>query len=211
MNHVMLDVDGTLIQSYEFDEQCFIDAVYEITGLELSNGWENYPYVTDRGILKTFIERQAPQYSLEELEALVKPVFIRNIKETIASEPAQEVLGAKEFVSYLLRSNEYVVSVATGGWGETAKLKLESAGFDTNGLIIASSNDHYSRINIMEVARLQADSEKALSMTYFGDAIWDVKACDKLGVNLVIVGDRVNHPQQIMNFGSLEHALSFVK
>ncbi|GAK86809.1 hypothetical protein JCM19238_4417 [Vibrio ponticus] len=53
MKHVMLDVDGTLIQSYEFDEQCFIDAVYETTGLKILNDWHNYPNVTDRGILKT--------------------------------------------------------------------------------------------------------------------------------------------------------------
>ncbi|HCE3035043.1 TPA: HAD family hydrolase [Vibrio parahaemolyticus] len=211
MNHVMLDIDGTLIQSYEFDEKCFVDAVYEITGLELSSDWGSYPYVTDRGILKTFIERQAPQYSLEELEDLVKPVFIRNIQRTINSEPAKEVPGAREFVSYLMNSDKHVVSIATGGWSETAKLKLESAGFELEGLTIASSNDHYSRIKIMEVAKSQTDSTQNLPVTYFGDAAWDVKACEELGVNLVIVGERVNHQQRIVDFSSLEQVLRFVK
>lgn len=211
MNHVMLDIDGTLIQSYEFDEKCLVDAVYETTGLKLPSDWGSYPYVTDRGILKTFIERQAPHYSLKELEDIVKPVFIRNIQRTISSEPTKEVPGAKEFVSYLLNSEKHIVSVATGGWGETAKLKLESAGFKTEGLIIASSNDHYSRVKIMTVAQLQADSTQKLPITYFGDADWDVKACAELGVNLVIVGERVNHKQRIINFSALDQALSFVK
>ncbi|OUL58720.1 HAD family hydrolase [Pseudoalteromonas ulvae] len=211
MNHVMLDIDGTLIQSYEFDEKCFIDAVREVTGLELETDWENYPYVTDRGILKTFISRQAPRYSLNELERAVKPVFTRNIQKTIDSEPTLEVDGAIEFVSYLRKSKEHVVSVATGGWGETAKLKLESAGFETDGLILASSNDHYSRIEIMKTARRQADLMGQFPVTYFGDAVWDVKACDTLGVNLVVVGERVNHHQRIQNFNSLERALSYVK
>ncbi|KXF83260.1 HAD family hydrolase [Enterovibrio coralii] len=210
MNHVMLDIDGTLIQSYEFDEKCFIDAVREVTGLELKADWENYPHVTDRGILKTFISRQAPHYSLSELEKAVKPVFTRNIQKTIDSEPALEVGGAIEFVSYLRKSKEHLVSVATGGWGETAKLKLESAGFETDGLILASSNDHHSRIEIMNTARLQADSTGLVPVTYFGDAAWDVKACETLGVNLVVVGNRVKHHQQIKDFAPLERVLDFV-
>ncbi len=37
--HVMLDIDGTLLQSYEMDEQCFVDAIYETTGLKVSSDW----------------------------------------------------------------------------------------------------------------------------------------------------------------------------
>ena len=33
-HHVMLDIDGTLLQSYAMDEQCFVDAVRETTGLK---------------------------------------------------------------------------------------------------------------------------------------------------------------------------------
>ncbi|WP_073581037.1 HAD family hydrolase [Vibrio quintilis] len=210
MNHVMLDIDGTLIQSYEFDEKCFLDAVSETTGIELVSDWETYPHVTDRGILQTFIQRQAPQYSLEELERLVKPVFIRHIEQALHNEPAREVPGAADFVSFLLQSEQHIVSVATGGWGETARLKLESAGFDTDSLIIASSNDHYSRTEIMAVARTKADATLQLPVTYFGDASWDIKACQALGVNLVIVGDRVSHHQQVDDFSQLSSVLSFL-
>nr|WP_086938946.1 HAD family hydrolase [Thaumasiovibrio occultus] len=211
MNHVMLDVDGTLIQSYEFDEQCFMEAIYETTGIEILNNWETYPDVTDRGILRTFIERQAPLYSLEELENLVKPVFIRNIKRTVEISPVTETLGAKAFVSHLLSSDRYIVSVATGGWGETARIKLASAGFDIDKLVIMSSNEHYSRIKIMEMARAEIDLNGNLPVTYFGDAQWDIKACDELGINLVIVGHRVSHHQRIQDFSCLESALCFVK
>lgn len=55
------------------------------------NNWEIYPHVTDRGILGTFIERQAQQYSIEELEELVKPVLVSKINDYLASNPAQEV------------------------------------------------------------------------------------------------------------------------
>ncbi|TOB92461.1 haloacid dehalogenase [Vibrio parahaemolyticus] len=210
-HHVMLDIDGTLLQSYEMDEQCFVDAVRETTGLEISTDWGSYPFVTDRGILKTFIEKQGLKYSLAELESIVKPIFIRNVQQSVKTPPAQEVFGAKKFVSYLLDSDEYVVSIATGGWGETAKIKLESAGFETEKLAIMSSNDHYSRIKIMELAKSAINQIDNYPITYFGDAEWDLEACKELAVNVVIVGDRVNHYQRIQDFNCLDTALSFVK
>ncbi len=210
-HHVMLDIDGTLLQSYAMDEQCFVDAVRETTGLEISTDWGSYPFVTDRGILKTFIEQQGLKYSLAELENLVKPIFIRNVQQSVKTSPTQEVSGAKKFVSYLLDSDEYVVSIATGGWGETAKIKLESAGFETEKLAIMSSNDHYSRIKIMELAKSAINQIDNYPVTYFGDAEWDLEACKELAINVVIVGGRVNHYQRIQDFNCLDTALSFVK
>ncbi|HHE0351011.1 TPA: HAD hydrolase-like protein [Vibrio parahaemolyticus] len=210
-HHVMLDIDGTLLRSYEMDEQCFVDAVREATGLEISTDWGSYPFVTDRGILKTFIEQQGLKYSLAELENIVKPIFIRNVQQSVKASPAQEVFGAKKFVSYLLDSDKYVVSIATGGWGETAKIKLESAGFETEKLDIMSANDHYSRIKIMELAKSAVNQIGDYPVTYFGDAEWDLRACEELAVNVVIVGNRVNHYQRIQDFSCLDSALSFVK
>jgi len=43
VKHIMLDVDGTLIESFEFDEQCFTDAVKQITGLSIESDWDSYP------------------------------------------------------------------------------------------------------------------------------------------------------------------------
>ncbi|MGF1764752.1 HAD family hydrolase [Aliivibrio kagoshimensis] len=210
-HHVMLDIDGTLLQSYEMDEECFVEAVREATGLEISTDWGGYPFVTDRGILKTFIEQQGLKYSLTELENIVKPIFIRNVQQSVKASPAEEVLGAKKFLSHLLDSDKYVVSIATGGWGETARIKLKSAGFETEKLDIMSSNDHYSRIKIMELAKSAINQIGDYPVTYFGDAEWDLRACEELAVNVVIVGNRVNHYQRIQDFSCLDSALSFVK
>ncbi|WP_240001394.1 HAD family hydrolase [Photobacterium kishitanii] len=179
--------------------------------LEISTDWGCYPFVTDRGILKTFIEQQDLKCSLAELESIVKPIFIRNVQQAIEVSPAKEVLGAKNFVSHLLDSDKYVVSIATGGWGETARIKLESAGFNVEKLEITSSNDHFSRIKIMQLAKSKMNQTGDYPITYFGDAEWDLKACEQLAVNIVIVGSRVNHHQRIQNFSCLESALRFVK
>lgn len=206
----MFDIDGTLIQSFDFDEACYLAAVKEVTGLELVNNWETYPFVTDRGILQTFIERQAPHYLLNDLERLVKPIFIRNIKAHLDKHPAQEVVGAKDFVDHLLADDHYIVSIATGGWGETALLKLGSAGFDTDKLNITSSNDHHARTEIMKLAKKSTENFNDVNLTYFGDAEWDVRACTELGYNLVIVGNRIEYDQSIKDFRNVPKVLTFV-
>nr|PMI32374.1 hypothetical protein BCU47_01815 [Enterovibrio norvegicus] len=90
-------------------------------------------------------------------------------------------------------------------------LKYKPAGFETEGLVLASSNDHYARIEIMKSARMRADPTNTLPITYFGDAEWDVRACEQLGVNLVLVGERGKHHQRIKNFMPLDAALRYVK
>ncbi|GAB6261951.1 HAD family hydrolase [Photobacterium sp. CCB-ST2H9] len=210
MYHVMFDVDGTLIQSCEFDEHCFLMAVKTVTGLDLNRRWENYPHITDRGILRTFIANQAPEEELISLEKRVKVEFIQNVQSRLNHRPAQEVSGAKAFFHHLLADERFLVSVATGGWGETALLKLQSAGFYTENLHLASSNDHYARTQIMLMAREKAGDKDDLPLTYFGDAVWDLKACQELGVNLVIVGQKVKHAQMINDYHDMDKLLRFI-
>ncbi|QUJ68766.1 HAD hydrolase-like protein [Photobacterium sp. GJ3] len=210
MYHVMFDVDDTLIRSSGFDAHCFMDAVKRVTGLDLNRGLDEYPHATDRGILRTFIQNQAPDEQLDCLEARVKSVFIQNIRLYLEQHPVQEVRGAKAFLHCLLADERFVVSVATGGWGETALLKLQAAGFQTDQLLMASSNDHYVRTQIMMKAREIAGDVNDLPLTYFGDAAWDRQACQDLGVNLVIVGDKVSHHQQVRDFLDVDRLLRFI-
>jgi phosphoglycolate phosphatase-like HAD superfamily hydrolase len=210
MNHIMFDVDGTLVQSYDFDEQCFLDAVSDVTGIEILNNWSTYPHVTDTGILQTFIERQASHLSIGELEKDVKSRFIVKLHSYLADSPAMEVEGAINCFEQLKSNENVVLSIATGGWGDTAQAKLESAGFNIDGVPIASSNDHYSRIEIMNIAKAKANNSLEFPLTYFGDAEWDVRACKELGVNLVIVGNRVQHYQSLPDLSNIKEVMDYV-
>lgn len=66
------------------------------------------------------------------------------------------------------------VPIATRRWRNTAKLKLNSAGFDNSNVNIVSSDDHFSREKIIKNASNKHPDK--LDPTYFGDADWDVKA-----------------------------------
>lgn len=209
MQHLMFDIDGTLIESYDFDEQCFVQAVLDVTGKTINTNWSDYRYVSDRGILMQFIQQHQMDITIEQLEPQVKAAFIQNIQAHLKQTPAKEVAGAKAFIARLQDDSEAILSLATGGWGESARLKLQSAGFDVEKLVIASSNDHHSRTEIMLSAKAQVANQDDLPITYFGDGEWDKRACDELGVNFVAVGNRVEHHQKIDDFINTELALHF--
>lgn len=210
LKHAMFDIDGTLIQSHSFEDDYYKSAIKEVTGIDIESDWSTYPYVTDRGILMTFIEQQAPNLNLDTIEPQVKASFIKQIDERLSHSPIQEVIGAKDFLTRLHEDENFIVSLATGGWKETALLKLESAGFDTSQLILSSSNDHHSRTELMKLSAKKAGDIGNLSFTYFGDAEWDLRACNKLNVNLVIIGNRVQHSQNLVDYTNQSKAIGYI-
>jgi len=205
----MFDIDGTLVESYDLDTKLFCQSVKEVTGIALDADWGRYRNVTDSGILQEAFEVHGIS-DQRNTEDKIKQVFVKKLKLAIASEPIQEVSGAKSFLSLLVSMSNVVVSIATGGWYESAVLKLNSAGIDVSFLPIASSNDHVSRTEIMKCAASKATGGKVYPCTYFGDGSWDKKACAQLGYNFVLVGNRVSHEQQITCFRSSDEALSYI-
>ena len=205
----MFDIDGTLIESYDLDSEIFCSSVKEVTGIELNSNWSKYNHVTDSGILKEFFKANDIT-NTKDTEAKIKQVFISGLEKSIASNPIKEIPGAKSFLALLLSMDNVVVSIATGGWYESAILKLRSASIELNSLSIASSNDYMSRTEIMKCAASKATGGKVYPCTYFGDGKWDKQACEKLGYNFVAVGDKVKHNQKITCFSLPNKALSYV-
>ena len=156
MHHVMFNVDGTLVLSDEFDGDCFLEAVYEVLGHRLDTDWTKYTYVSDAGILDQHISEKGLQSKRNEIRADVKKAFTEKIANYLKNYPAQQVPGASEFISELRQQEDLSLSIATGGWCETALMKLESAEIDISDIPIASSNDHFSRTKIMKIAEEKA-------------------------------------------------------
>lgn len=201
----MFDIDGTLVESYEIDSQCFIEAVKEVTGLSINADWSRYQHVTDSGILNEVI-LSGDFSNKEEIKVEVKQLFLKKLERSLARQPVKEITGAAAFLKLLQSMSNIVVSLATGAWRESAILKLESANINISSIPLASSNDHYSRVEIMKLAAKKAENNQ-YPCTYFGDGEWDKEASSKLGYNFVLVGDRFAHSPSIMNFKSAKSAL----
>ncbi|KZN53017.1 HAD hydrolase-like protein [Pseudoalteromonas luteoviolacea] len=176
---------------------------------DIDTNWSRYEHVTDSGILNQFFKEEHIE-SRERISEHIKRAFLSIIQTRIENNPVFEIPGARQFISNLKEMDDVVISLATGGWYESAILKLESAGIDTSNIPIASANDHYSRIEIMKIAEKRAVREEKVSFTYFGDGCWDLKACKELGVNFVLVGNKLEHNQSIMNFKKPREILKYI-
>jgi phosphoglycolate phosphatase-like HAD superfamily hydrolase len=206
----MFDIDGTLVNSEAFDSNLYIEAIEEATGLKVDDNRSRYKHVTDTGILSELFEENSLSENTSDLVKKTKNLFISKVEKYLNMNPLLQITGAINFIEYLLQRNDVRIAIATGGWLETAELKLEKAGFNTNTLQISSANDHESRTQIMKIAQSRTNTRGFQKITYFGDAIWDKKACEELGYNFVLVGNSIEAEQQINDFSSHSDVIRFI-
>lgn len=188
MHAVIFDIDGTLLQSASVDDALYRQAVRDTLGeLQLRATLDDYEYVTDTGILWSILDDNELERNAQRLDE-VRTRFVELLKEYVdAHGPFCEIPGAREMLQALVASPTHVVAMATGGWRESAELKLQTAAIDWAGIPLATANDHFERTAIMRFALEQLGSSFD-SVSYYGDGPWDRKACAELGWHFIAVG-----------------------
>ena len=195
MHLVMFDIDGTLTQSCGVDSRCYVDALLEVLGIEsIDTDWSTYRHTTDSGIAEEIITKQLGRPAREEELAAVKTSFVQRLQLALDNDPAecQANAGAQEILEWINNQPRFCFAVATGGWSESARIKLANAGLKVADNIFASSDDAVSREGIMRIAEERAHSaynvNKFDSITYVGDAVWDLKASQACNYSFIGVG-----------------------
>ena len=188
---LIFDLDGTLVQSAEFDDAFYQESVSEVLGhSRYSTDWERYTHVTDTGLLFELLTRLGIDASRQQ------PV-IDQVRESFCDKVATYLNsgahctatpGALDMLQGL-KSAGIKFGIATGGWGKTARMKLRHAGIEEPDAL-SSCDDAVARADIMQhcLQRLGAQREGAV---YFGDGPWDAKATAALGWKFVGVGGRL--------------------
>jgi len=203
MHVVMFDIDGTLVDCDAEDARLYAEAVRSVLGVRVDETYLSYHNVTDSGILEEILARQDLRAPLCVLRRAVKQRFVELVEQLIAKRPGafREVRGARALVERVAATPGFRLAFATGGWAETARLKLAAIGIDATSLPFASASDAPQRTAIMRIAeqRATAGAPPALK-TYFGDGDWDKRASAALGYRFIAVGPRVEHD---LRFGDL--------
>ncbi len=192
MKGIIFDVDGTLVNSYGLDGDCFRQAVYKTLGnIYIRNDWGDYSEVTDEGILREiFADNNLGFTDCQE----VKSSFEVIIQDHLTQHPSSctEITGAKKAIAALQKDQSKKIGIATGGWGNTARAKLNHVGIQYNRLTLTSCDDKISRIEIMDLCREKLECSPS-DMTYIGDGEWDMQATEALGWNFIGIGQRLKN------------------
>jgi len=207
MYATIFDIDGTLLESAAVDDALYRSAVNTVLGsVRLRPSLHAYDYVTDTGILSQILEDNGIPVTAEVMED-VRSHFVELMKEHIDTHgPFVEIPGASRMLRGLTESSLHAVAIATGGWRESAELKLQSAGIDYSNIPLATANDHRERTGIMQVALSQLGSGLK-SVTYYGDGPWDQDACATLGWRFVSVGPELRGIESYEGHRPVIHAV----
>jgi len=196
MHATIFDIDGTLLHSAAVDDALYREAVRVVLGdVRLRQTLHEYECVTDTGVLGQILADNEIPSSKGTLDQICT-TFVELLDAHLDKHgPFAEIPGARNLLRSLRESPAHAVAMATGGWRQSAELKLRSAGIDYSGIPLATANDHHERTAIMEIALSQL-GDGFESITYYGDGPWDRDACLTLGWGFVAVGPQL---------GGLEH------
>ena len=79
MHHPIFDIDGTLVESFKFDEVIYCQSIEKVIGIKIDNNWSNYQHVTDDGILNEVISANGLDGEADEIRKEVRSAFIKGI------------------------------------------------------------------------------------------------------------------------------------
>ena len=173
MQLVMFDIDGTLTETMRIDEECFVRSFAEVFGFtDIDTDWSHYPHVTDSGIFhEVYASRQGRAPTAPDVSR-----FRRRFIELLAAASSQSPFAP------------------VAGWGDSARLKMASAGMCFDGHPAASADDALERESIMELSKRRAREcygEPFAGTVYVGDGVWDARASRALGIPFIGIGSGV--------------------
>ena len=207
MNLVMLDIDGTLTQSYDYDREIFGRAIAEVLGCPpFDADLTGYVDKTSTGVTMEAIRRitgRNPRVGeIVEVKRRVRHHLEKLFKES--PETFSEVPGAKRFLARLRKLDGVGIAIATGCWRSEAFFKLRASGLSIAGIPLATSDDDRNRQKIMEIAAGRARDFHACPgferVVYLGDGDWDWQTSQSLGYSFIGIGPRLQAAKDVYGF-----------
>ena len=213
MTLVVFDLDGTLTRTFAVDGDCYLQAFDTSLGVkDVSDRWSEYEHVTDLGVMRdVFQSRFGRAPDPAEIEAFVDCFvgLLRGRYES-AADAFGEIPGATAFLARL-RHAKWGVAIATGGWERSARFKIDAAQLGAGHFPAAFAEDGPARHEIVLAAIARAKTyyrENAFQrVVLVGDALWDLRCAQKLGLPFVAVADpdRARHLAEFGTSHVIEH------
>lgn len=195
MNLVIFDIDGTLTETDQVDEICFVQALADAHSItEISTDWAGYSHTTDSAITRHIFQEQFNRTPEEAELQKFKSCFVKLLQSYKVKDSTlfAEIAGASFMLPRLNREPEWRVAIASGGWRVSATLKLEVAGIEAHDFPAAFAEDGLSRENILQSAVSKAQVHYQQShfdrVVSVGDGLWDVRTASNLKFPFLGIG-----------------------
>lgn len=195
MRLVIFDIDGTLTETVKLDEELFVRSLAEVCGCrDVGTDWSRYKHATDSGIFHEIHEAcTGCSPSIDEVSHF-RQHFVGLLAQASTASAIAPIPGAPELLSLLAGSAKHRVSLATGGWRDSARLKMTSAGMCFDDYPAASADDALDRESILKLSRQRAVERYGgpfAGTVYVGDAVWDARTCRVMGIPFIGIGSGV--------------------
>jgi len=155
----MFDIDGTLTDTMKVDALCFVRAFAEVCGFgDIDTDWSRYKHATDAGIFYEIFEARVGRLPTADDISRFHQHFMTLLVEASKERPFAAMPGAAQLLSLLADRGVYKVSLATGCWSDSARLKMTSAGMCYDAYPSASCDDALERDLIIKLSMQKATS-----------------------------------------------------
>ena len=191
MNRLAIfDIDGTLTDTNGVDDDAYRTAV--AAAIDVAPDvidWSGALHVTDAEIFRHLCSVHGRGEPSLELMTRARTQFVEQLTSTLDDEPHRfvEIPGAGAMLERLA-TDGWCVALATGGWGQSARLKLRAARLEIDDAVLACADDGISRADIVQLARVRAQSfygKRFDRVVSIGDGVWDATTATSLDLPFI--------------------------
>ena len=198
MKYIIFDIDGTLTNTTKVDDKCYIESFESLFKISIKGvKWSQIENVTDWGITEELIANKLNRKVTNDDILSLKALFLAKLEEEFELDQSNfnEIKGASGFYKSIKDDNQFRIGIATGGWEETANLKLKAIGINPQSVAYSNSNKFKQResITLDVIDQLNSiSSVKPDEIIYFGDGKWDYDTCKKIGIRFIGIDHKNN-------------------
>src|ERR1041385_2243299 len=115
MTLIMFDIDGTLTETFQVDEECYVQALKDVFSFsEVSTDWSSYKHTSDSGILGELVHARLGRSVKDSERVAFQARFMALLTAAalVRTDCFHPVRGAKELLQKLAGNSNYAISLA---------------------------------------------------------------------------------------------------